>query len=324
MSSSRYTACMAFVVAAATLPDAACPQSVNVEVRSTRESVQSRQSHWIGIACGEIGEDLRAHLDLPKEQGVIVREVFPGSAADKAGLRKHDILLAAGKVRLESPASLRQVVQKANGRDISLEILRKGRKLTIQLAPRQRTGNQRLRERTGKVLQSDADGPQAEVRKRLEQFRKQKHGRSSQRPETGAPGSNSAETRVAASLPDGVSVSISKINDQPARIQVKRGKDSWDVTENELDSLPADLQSGVRAMLDRNGAATIRLQLNGVPAKQGGTFQDPRRGAQIFRRGGTSQNGLEVDVKDLVEQIRRLTEKVENLEKQQRQSGRDG
>jgi hypothetical protein len=36
---------------------------------------------------------LAEQLDLPKDQGLVLREVMPDSAADKAGLKTHDILL---------------------------------------------------------------------------------------------------------------------------------------------------------------------------------------------------------------------------------------
>src|SRR5262245_15019342 len=53
--------------------------------------------YWIGLLGGPIPADdaLRAHLDLPENQGLRVENVVPDSPAAKAGLKRHDILLRA-------------------------------------------------------------------------------------------------------------------------------------------------------------------------------------------------------------------------------------
>src|SRR6185312_4338118 len=59
-----------------------------------------------------------------------------------------------------------------------------------------------------------------------------------------------------ANLPDGVSVSIQKENDKPARITVKRGDETWNVAGDDpesLKSLPADLRPFVEQMLHGGG-----------------------------------------------------------------------
>jgi len=294
-------------------------QTVDVDIQSVRAKLQSPGGHWIGIAYGEIGEDLRAHIDLPQGQGLIVREVFPESEAATAGIRKHDILLSAGKVKLESPESLIQAVRKAKGGELSFEVLRKGKKSTIKVTLRQRTGGHRITIQTDKALQGDAGQRAAEARKLVEQLRKQHKGLQILRLQSGQAGPNPRKAVLAAALPGGVSVSITKTNSEPARIKVQRGKDTWEVTADEIDSLPEDLRPGIRDMLNRDGAAAIRLQLNEVPQKIGSSVQRLSRGAQIFRRDRASQSGqkVDIDVKELAEQIRRLTEKVERLEKQQ-------
>jgi hypothetical protein len=48
-----------------------------------------------------------------------------------------------------------------------------------------------------------------------------------------------------------MSVVISKEGDQPAKIVVKRGDDKWELTEKELNKLPADIRPHVERMLGR-------------------------------------------------------------------------
>ena len=46
-----------------------------------------------------------------------------------------------------------------------------------------------------------------------------------------------------------MSVTIPKEGSEPTRITVKRGEETWDVTEKELDKLPADVRPAVDRML---------------------------------------------------------------------------
>jgi hypothetical protein len=73
-------------------------------------------------------------LDLPKEKGVVVQEVLPDSAAAKAGLKPHDILLELnGK---DVPSKIDEFVKQLNDikakTPVNAVVLRKGRKETIK------------------------------------------------------------------------------------------------------------------------------------------------------------------------------------------------
>src|SRR5450432_1577946 len=50
---------------------------------------------WIGLLGGPIPADnpLRAHVDLPENQGLLVANIVPKGPAAKAGLKQYDILL---------------------------------------------------------------------------------------------------------------------------------------------------------------------------------------------------------------------------------------
>ena len=76
-----------------------------------------------------------------------------------------------------------------------------------------------------------------------------------------------------------MSVAISKEGDQPAKITVHRGNDKWEVTEKDLDKLPADVRPFVEQMLGHGmvgvvGGAVPPMMSGGFSAG-GGTFQLP-------------------------------------------------
>jgi serine protease Do len=73
-------------------------------------------------------------LDLPKDQGQVLREIVPNSAAAKSGLKSHDILLElAGKaVSSKTDEFVKQVAGLKANTPIDAVVLRKGRKETVK------------------------------------------------------------------------------------------------------------------------------------------------------------------------------------------------
>lgn len=305
----------AFLVAhtASAYPDDSVP-------RDAKRNPLLLGEYWVGIVCEEVGDDLRAHVDLPNGQGVIVRKVFPNSAASQAGIQTHDILLSAGKAGLSSPKELLEAVQKSQGKEIRFEVLRKGTRSTVSVTPKKRPKEHRITIQTDRALKGDLLDLDAEKRKLIEQLMKQQKDLRVLLVEPGQVVPKNWTTRKAAALPNGVSVSITRTNNEPARIKVVRGDDSWEITEDEIDKLPEDLQPGIQGMLNREGANVIRLPLNNIPRVIDRRVRvQPGRQIQIYQ-GEVKQNreaDSEVDVKELAREIRRLAEKIEKLEKQQ-------
>ena len=91
----------------------------------------------IGLKCSRITEALRHHLDLNNQNGLIVDKVDENSPAAKAGVQQYDILLYADQEDLISVQNLTNVVTKAGneGLPLSLNLLRKGKELGIEVEP---------------------------------------------------------------------------------------------------------------------------------------------------------------------------------------------
>jgi len=91
------------------------------------------QAGFLGINVSEIPEMLGAHIDLPAGQGVLVRVVSPGSSAENAGLRVHDVILNVADRPVTSHQDLSNIVsQHKAGDTIEIELLRKGATQKIQ------------------------------------------------------------------------------------------------------------------------------------------------------------------------------------------------
>ncbi len=87
-----------------------------------------------GIKVEPVEETLRDQLSLKEGEGVMVGEVKPGSVADKAGLRKHDLILRLDGAAVGDTWGFRKDVLKALERpEFELEILRAGKLETLKV-----------------------------------------------------------------------------------------------------------------------------------------------------------------------------------------------
>lgn len=81
----------------------------------------------IGVTLGQVSEALAAQLGLDADQVVLIEGVFPGGAADEAGVKAYDIIT---RIDGESPVtqrSLREAVLAAEpGEKLRLTVLRAG------------------------------------------------------------------------------------------------------------------------------------------------------------------------------------------------------
>ncbi len=94
---------------------------------------------WLGIQAEELSEELRSQLDVAKDTGLLVAEVLPGSPAEKAGLKKHDVLLRIDGKPVKGEETLSRFMEGAKvGQEAAFVILRKSKEQTLKatLVPR--------------------------------------------------------------------------------------------------------------------------------------------------------------------------------------------
>ena len=100
------------------------------------DTVQLRQGpRWIGVTTGPASDALRAQLRLPKNHGIIVRNVAPDGPAAKSGLRKNDLLLTVDNRALTKPRDLSRIISQTSHPNLSIEYLRAGQKQRVFIQP---------------------------------------------------------------------------------------------------------------------------------------------------------------------------------------------
>lgn len=179
--------------------------------------------YWLGVECREAQPELKSQLGLDDE-GLVAVHIADDSPAAKAGLKRHDVIVSAGDNKLKRLSDLIKAVNAADGKEISLKIIRAGKEQTISVMPAERPKeNLQFIARPGPSFVFPGGSPLPE-------------------------------------LPDNVSVSIMRKGKEPAKITVKRGEEKWEISDQELNKLPDDLRSQVQRML---GAGSMPFPMPG-------------------------------------------------------------
>lgn len=87
---------------------------------------------WLGVYTQEVTDELRDGLDLRGADGVLVARVVPGSPADRAGLRKGDVIVSFASRGVTTPDRLSELVGDAqSGESVSIIVMRDGERRTL-------------------------------------------------------------------------------------------------------------------------------------------------------------------------------------------------
>ena len=88
----------------------------------------------LGITMQPIDDKIAEELKLSSRNGVYIVEVLKNSAADKAGLKKGDVLVAVDSVKITTPSSVQEVVSRFSpGDKAELTVLRDGKEKTFEV-----------------------------------------------------------------------------------------------------------------------------------------------------------------------------------------------
>ena len=86
----------------------------------------------LGVGIQPLTDDTAKALDIKERSGVLVSSVKPGSSADKAGVKRADIITAINGEKIDDSNVLRnKVASTAPGTEIKLTIVRDGKELEL-------------------------------------------------------------------------------------------------------------------------------------------------------------------------------------------------
>jgi hypothetical protein len=183
--------------------------------------------YWIGVVTQSASAALRAQLKLPEKTGLVIEKVHVGSPAEADGLQPNDILLSTGDVQLGYKEDLDELIQKRGGKPIQFTVLRAGERKEVTVTPLLRSSDKSV---------ESADGEKTLSLRLL---------RSGQF--VGA-GQKFHVKMIAQELPDNMTVTFSKHGKDQAKFKVEADGKTWEVTEDKLQDLPAEVRQHVEPM----------------------------------------------------------------------------
>lgn len=100
---------------------------------------------WIGVSIQPLDRDIANSLGLEEARGALVASVTPDGPAARAGLQQGDVILTFNGQQIENSRDLTQRVgSTAIGNNSRVEILRNGRRQTLNLRLAERPSEQQL------------------------------------------------------------------------------------------------------------------------------------------------------------------------------------
>ena len=117
----------------------AIPINLAAEVIDQLKKNGSVNRGWLGVGIQDLTEALTDYYGLGKTEGVLVTQVFEGDPAEKAGIRTGDVILEVNGQTVSSGRALSRAVAGVGvGKQMSLLVLRDGKKKTFQITTTRR------------------------------------------------------------------------------------------------------------------------------------------------------------------------------------------
>lgn len=98
-------------------------------------NVAGKRKLLLGVVPGEMPPALKVQMNLDGFSGVLVEDIIPGSPADKAGIKKYDVIIKVGEKPISKPVDMRDAVADADtGDKVIVELLRAMKPHQVELA----------------------------------------------------------------------------------------------------------------------------------------------------------------------------------------------
>ncbi len=88
---------------------------------------------WLGVTIQNITPELAREFGLKKSRGALVSDIFKGSPAEKAGIKRGDVILEINGKKTKNVDSLRNIVAQSEvGSTINLKVMREGKPVILK------------------------------------------------------------------------------------------------------------------------------------------------------------------------------------------------
>ncbi|WP_233543126.1 Do family serine endopeptidase [Sphingomonas edaphi] len=111
---------------------------------------QRPERGYLGVGLQPLDENIADALGLPKDRGELVRSVVPGEAAAKSGIRQGDVIVRVGGREVTPDETVSYLIANTSvGSRVPVEVIRDGRRQTLQVQVGQRPTEEELAKQVG-------------------------------------------------------------------------------------------------------------------------------------------------------------------------------
>ncbi len=123
----------------------AIPAEIAAPIVDKLRAGQAIDRGYLGVRIQTLSEDLAASLGLPKNRGEFIQAVEPGQAAAKAGIQGGDVVVKVDGKDVSPDQTLSFIVANTTpGKSIPVELIRNGKRLTVQAVVGKRPSEEEL------------------------------------------------------------------------------------------------------------------------------------------------------------------------------------
>jgi len=98
---------------------------------------------WLGVGIQNITQEMADYYNLGDQKGVLVSQVYEGDPADKGGIKPQDIITGVNGKKISSTRELSRIIADTIvGKEISIDIIRDGRKKRLYVVIARRDDSQ--------------------------------------------------------------------------------------------------------------------------------------------------------------------------------------
>jgi len=223
----------------------AIPSNIARKVIAQLKEYGYARRGYIGVVIQSVDKVTAEAMGLDSPKGALVAEVSPGGPADKAGIKPGDVIVAFNGKEVEDNDDLVRAVSDAGiGVKVSVDVLRDGKRLTLQLTTTERPKSLVLGERE----EEDKAVPSPEAPKSVART-------------LGVRLSNlTPAMRARFDIPDSVKgVIVTRVSQRAAMRDVRPGDIITEVSGTRVDSV-TDVANAVAA-LEKEGRKAVLLRI---------------------------------------------------------------
>ena len=119
----------------------AIPSDTAVSVADQLIETGEVTTAYLGVTTTDLSPEDASRFELPVDAGALVEQVVPGSAADRAGVRRGDIITALGDAKVESYGDLLGALRDHEpGETVTLTVFRDSEETNLQVTLGQKPG----------------------------------------------------------------------------------------------------------------------------------------------------------------------------------------